>query len=45
MILSGLEIIKQIEEGGIEISPFNKENVNPNSYEPAGIPRDNKTGI
>ncbi len=33
MILSGLEIIKQIKEGGIEIAPFSKENINPNSYD------------
>jgi dCTP deaminase len=32
MILSGLEIEKRIKEGEIEITPFNKSLLNPNSY-------------
>lgn len=32
MNLSGHEIIKQVKAKKIHISPFNKENVNPNSY-------------
>jgi dCTP deaminase len=32
MILSGLEIEKRIKQGDIEITPFDKEFMNPNSY-------------
>jgi dCTP deaminase len=32
MILSGLEIVKQIALGNISIQPFNASQVNPNSY-------------
>ena len=32
MILSGKEILKNVESGDIIIEPFNKDNVNPNSY-------------
>ena len=32
MILSGLEIEKQVEAGNIVITPFSKNRVNPNSY-------------
>lgn len=32
MILTGQEIIKQVNEGKIEINPFNVEQINPNSY-------------
>lgn len=32
MILSGPEIQKRIEAGQIVITPFSKENINPNSY-------------
>ncbi|MEG2310561.1 MAG: dCTP deaminase [Clostridia bacterium] len=32
MILSGNEIKKEIENGGIEILPYNESRVNPNSY-------------
>ena len=32
MILSGIEIEKHINNGDIEITPFNKSQVNPNSY-------------
>ena len=32
MILTGPEIIKQIEKGRIEITPFSPEQINPNSY-------------
>jgi dCTP deaminase len=32
MILSGLEILKEIDHGNIEIDPFDKKRVNPNSY-------------
>lgn len=32
MILSGKEIVRQIEEGNIVINPFNQSQVNPNSY-------------
>lgn len=32
MILSGKEIIKQVEEGKIYIENFKPEKVNPNSY-------------
>jgi dCTP deaminase len=32
MILSGREILKNIEEGGIKITPFDKSKINPNSY-------------
>lgn len=31
-MLSGLEILNQIEKGNIVIEPFNKEQLNPNSY-------------
>jgi dCTP deaminase len=31
-MLSGEEIIKEVENGNIVIKPFNKEQVNPNSY-------------
>lgn len=31
-MLSGIEILKQVELGNIEIIPFNKTQVNPNSY-------------
>lgn len=31
-MLSGEEIIRCVEEGSIVIAPFNKNNVNPNSY-------------
>jgi len=31
MILSGLEIIKQIKDGNIEIAPFDESMINPNS--------------
>ena len=31
-MLSGSEIIKQVEMGNINITPFKKENINPNSY-------------
>lgn len=31
-MLSGEEIIKEVENGNIVIEPFNKERVNPNSY-------------
>lgn len=33
MILSGLEIIRNVELGSIKIEPFNAEQVNPNSYD------------
>lgn len=32
MILTGIEIIKQVQSGRITISPFDERNVNPNSY-------------
>ncbi len=32
MILSGLEIRKQMERGNIEITPFDESRLNPNSY-------------
>ncbi len=32
MILSGKKIEEEVKSGNISISPFNKENVNPNSY-------------
>lgn len=32
MILSGKEILQQVEEGTIEITPFDKGKINPNSY-------------
>ncbi|MCP4371263.1 MAG: dCTP deaminase [Deltaproteobacteria bacterium] len=32
MILTGSEIIKQVEKGKIKIDPFNLEQINPNSY-------------
>ncbi|MDL2234002.1 dCTP deaminase [Ruminococcaceae bacterium OttesenSCG-928-L11] len=32
MILSGLEIERQIEQGAIAITPFDRRNLNPNSY-------------
>ncbi|MDR2641932.1 MAG: dCTP deaminase [Planctomycetaceae bacterium] len=32
MILSGLEILKEIDNGNIEIDPFDAKRVNPNSY-------------
>lgn len=32
MILSGKEIIKEVENGRIHIDPFDEENINPNSY-------------
>jgi len=32
MILTGLEIIKQVREGAIQIDPFSADQVNPNSY-------------
>ena len=32
MILTGQEIIKQVNKSRITIEPFNKSNVNPNSY-------------
>ena len=32
MILSGKEILKNVEAGNIIIEPFNKNKVNPNSY-------------
>ena len=32
MILSGNEIIKQVKKGNIKINPFNKNQINPNSY-------------
>lgn len=32
MVLSGLEIKKQISEGKINIEPFNEKSLNPNSY-------------
>lgn len=32
MILSGKEIIKQVNNGKIDIRPFNTNNINPNSY-------------
>jgi dCTP deaminase len=32
MILTGNEIIKQVETGNIEIDPFNLKQINPNSY-------------
>ena len=32
MILTGTEIIKEIKKGNINISPFNKNQINPNSY-------------
>jgi len=32
MILSGKEILKEIENGRITIDPFDKEQINPNSY-------------
>jgi dCTP deaminase len=32
MILTGLEIIKEIDNGNIVITPFQKNQVNPNSY-------------
>lgn len=33
MILTGSEIVKQINKGGISIAPFNQSNINPNSYD------------
>ena len=32
MILTGKEITKQVNKNKIIISPFNKDNINPNSY-------------
>jgi dCTP deaminase len=32
MILTGSEIEKQVSSGKIQISPFSKKNINPNSY-------------
>jgi dCTP deaminase len=32
MILTGLEILKRINKGDIVIDPFDKKNINPNSY-------------
>ena len=32
MILSGIKIIEEVERGNIDIFPFSKDNVNPNSY-------------
>lgn len=32
MILTGMEIVKEIKKGNIDIIPFQIENVNPNSY-------------
>ncbi|MDR0336069.1 MAG: dCTP deaminase [Planctomycetaceae bacterium] len=32
MILSGLEILKEIDNGNIVIDPFDKKRINPNSY-------------
>lgn len=32
MVLSGLEIKKQIEAGNISITPFSEKQINPNSY-------------
>jgi len=32
MILTGPEIVKEIEKGSIQINPFDKNRVNPNSY-------------
>ncbi len=32
MILTGREIEKEVNNGKIHISPFNKKNINPNSY-------------
>lgn len=32
MILTGQQIIKEVRSGGIVISPFSEEQVNPNSY-------------
>lgn len=32
MILSGIKIIEEVEKGNIDIFPFSKDNVNPNSY-------------
>ena len=32
MILTGQEIIKEVEKGRIEINPFKKDQINPNSY-------------
>lgn len=32
MVLSGLEIKKQVAEGKINIEPFNEKSLNPNSY-------------
>lgn len=31
-MLSGEEILKEVENGNIKIAPFDKENINPNSY-------------
>lgn len=32
MILSGSKILQEVNNGNIIITPFNKENINPNSY-------------
>jgi deoxycytidine triphosphate deaminase len=32
MILSGIKIEEEVKKGKISIEPFNKENINPNSY-------------
>ena len=32
MILSGLKIEEEVKKGNIDIFPFSKENINPNSY-------------
>lgn len=32
MILTGSEIAKEIRRGNIEINPYNRNNINPNSY-------------
>ena len=32
MILTGSQILREMEKGNISISPFSKENLNPNSY-------------
>ena len=32
MILTNLEIVKQVKKGNIKISPFKKSLLNPNSY-------------
>jgi dCTP deaminase len=32
MILTGSQIIKELESGNININPFSRDNINPNSY-------------